>query len=276
MAFQMLQITDAEFNKIRDLMYEETGVFLRDTKRILVISRLRKRLEHFGMMTFSEYYSYVIKNTEELHQFINAITTNETFFFRNDKHFEFIKKNIIPEYISKNKMRNIKIWSAACSTGEEPYSIYIYLLENVPNPSTWNFNIEASDINTEVLETARNGIYIPQRLRNTPENIEKKYFNRIQGERGSYSFELRREFRSKIKFRQHNLRQVYPVNNFDIVFLRNVLIYFDHKMKDLVINNMKKVIKPNGYLFLGHAEGMLGMDHTFEYIEPSVYRKKEV
>jgi chemotaxis protein methyltransferase CheR len=272
--YKNLQITDEEFVNLRDLMYKTTGVFLKDTKKILVVTRLRKRLNELNIDTFADYYNYLAVNRAEFDKFINAITTNETFFFRNDKHFDFLKGEWLPEIIKERKDHKIKIWSAACSTGEEPYSIYIFLLENLPNPSVWNIQIDATDINTDVLNAAKKAEYGQERMRATPPHIVNKYFEKSTNHHGGAVYNLKAQFKDKVRFRQHNLLNVYGEKEFDLVFLRNVLIYFDVPMKKIAIQNAYKVIKPGGYLFLGHSEGMLGIESDFDYVQPSVFRSK--
>ena len=201
-----LEIKDDEFNKIREIMHRKTGVFLRDSKKPLVISRLRKRLIDLNLKSFKEYIDLIAKpGSEELEYFINAITTNETFFFRHSVQFDILKDKILPEFYSSGK-RFVSIWSAASSTGEEPYSLAILCEEFKSAHIGFSYKIYATDINSEVLDVSKKGIYTERSLKETPKGIKLKYFKETQKDNfGRPLYEIDRKLRNSITFAKHNL-----------------------------------------------------------------------
>lgn len=262
----MYNISDNEFKELRDYMYEKTGVYLKDTKKNLVKSRLSKRIKELNLSSFKDYLKLIRSSKKEAEVFINFITTNETYFFREREHLEFLVKTI-----KDNRISNISIWSAACSSGEEPYSTAIYLKENCPG---LKFSILATDINTQMLDTAKKGIYNHFRLRATPDEWKEKYFKMIEKKGNYVIYQLDLKKISGVNFKYHNLLKS-QYNKFDIIFLRNVLIYFDKESKKRVFMNMKKSLKSSGYLILGKSESMMDLYDEFKFISSSVYKYEE-
>lgn len=271
----MIELTHAEFTDIRDVMYEHTGVFLKDSKKALVFARLRKHVEELGMKTFAEYIKLLkLSNKKEIEFFINAITTNETFFFRGMDHFDFLEQNLFPD-MKTGKRTSLKVWSAAASSGEESYSVAMHVLEKLPSTAHSKVKIIASDINSDVLAKAREGVYRPTSLKSITPAIKSKYFTQKQGTVG-VEFALDDKVKRMVSFRQHNIKKLFAEKMFDVVFLRNVLIYFDPESKEKVIEMISKVIRPGGYLFLGHAESLMHLEekYKYQYIRPSVFKKE--
>jgi chemotaxis protein methyltransferase CheR len=257
-------LTDRTFNDLRDLIYTETGITLRDSKRILVSNRLRKRLIALEMNGYDEYYRYLTKTEEgkrELPNFIDAVSTNETYFYRGDNQFNALKEEILPKMF--NRRSKIKVWSAGCSSGEEPYTICIIIKEKAD--TTWNGDIEivATDVNTEVIEKAKQGVYSGRTLKFVPYVLLERYFESIGGER----YRIKDTIRQHINFKCHNLlKQDPPGFGFDIIFCRNVMIYFDKKTQgELVDRSFRRAISDEGYLFIGHSESLMGKSNSFKY-----------
>ena len=245
-----------EFREICDFVYRECGISLNESKKKLVESRLSKRLRASGIKSVSHYLEIIQKDEREKIRFIDAISTNHTYFFRESGHFEYLQ----PEHLS--------IWSAACSSGEEPYSIAIYSLEKGFRPTIW-----ATDISTRVLETARKGIYPMEKANSLSASLMKRYFERGIGKWEGY-IKVKDEVRNMISLSRFNLINDMPPNEkFDVIFCRNVLIYFDRKVKERVISRLYNALKNNGYLIIGGAESLTGIDHRFKYIAPSIYCK---
>jgi chemotaxis protein methyltransferase CheR len=269
-------LTDRTFQRFRELIYRETGIHMRENKQILVSNRLRKRVLALGFQSYDEYYRFLTGTTAgagELPHFINAISTNETYFYRGDNHFEILKNDILPVLFKKRD--RIRVWSAGCSTGEEPYTICIILFETAG--IFWNGEIEilATDINTEVVEQARRGLYSGRSLQYLPPEHLKRYFSRQDG----HGYRIRDEIRTKVRFGVHNLlKDEIPGTDFDLIFCRNVMIYFDKKtQKWLVDNSFARALSPEGYLFIGHSESLIGASEKFRYarMKAPIYVRKD-
>jgi chemotaxis protein methyltransferase CheR len=274
-------LTDAEFSLFAALIYKLAGISLKDTKMSLVSNRLRKRLRALNLRSYREYYDYIASRgaraEEETVHFINAITTNETYFFRHEQDFELLKNVIIPEVEKRHAglKKTLKVWSSASSTGEEPYSIAITVAEAVTDPQNWVIQIIASDINVEVLKQCEKGIYGPYAVsRLTPYAINK-YFDKLKPEtaHGEERYAVREEFKKMVRFKRHNLKEPFPLTKFDCIFCRNVLIYFDVESKTHVVENLYNSLTDGGYLILGHAESLMRIKSRFNYYRPSIYRR---
>jgi len=245
-----------EFREICDLVYRECGISLNETKKKLVESRLSKRLRASGINSVSKYLRLIQRDEREKISFIDTISTNHTYFFRECGHFEYLEAN------------HLSIWSAACSSGEEPYSIAIYCLEKGFRPT-----IYATDISTQVLETAGKGIYPMEKARALSTTLLKRYFDKGVGRWDGY-IRVKNDVRKMVSFSRFNLINDMPPNErFDVVFCRNVLIYFDRKVKEQVISRLYSALRRNGYLIIGGAESLTGIDHRLKYISPSIYYK---
>ncbi len=261
-----------EFAKIRQLAYDTFGLDLRAGKETLVSARLGKHIRKSGCRSFEEYYRHVVGDStgEALIHLIDALTTNHTSFFREAAHFDFLRKTLLPEW--KNRT-GIEIWSAACSTGEEPYSIAMSILDELGSGASGRVNILATDISTRVLEAAEKGIYPAERFEALPQAQLRSYW--LRGERDfTGSYRAKKELRAMIEFRRLNLLEpVSRIGPFPLIFCRNVMIYFDKPTQRQVVERLSGCLEPGGYLLTGHAENLNGIDHGLLYVQPAVYRK---
>ena len=267
-------ITAEEFQRFRALIYHESGISLGEQKKSLLASRLSKRMRDLDLATFSEYYAKVAEDQtrEEFTRMLDLISTNKTDFFREPKHFDFLRERIIPKLI---RIKNIRIWSSACSTGEEPYTIAMTLFDYVQNPSQWDFKILASDLSTRVLAKATAGIYGEDRFRDVPPDVMKRHFLRGRGEQTGV-FKVKPHLAGAITFRRLNLMDDrFPIKNpLDLIFCRNVMIYFDRPTQEKLVNKFHHYLKPGGYLFIGHSESLQWVRHPFKTIVPTIYQKE--
>jgi len=263
-----------EFAKIRRLAYETFGLDLRAGKEALVSARLGRQMREWGCTSFDQYYRLVVEDTtgETLIQLIDALATNHTSFLREPSHFEFLRKTLVPAWRGR---KDVKIWSAACSTGEEPYSIAMCLLEELGTEATNRVRILATDISTKALATAGKGIYPAERFQDLPEHQLRRFWLRGEGEwEGWYG--AKRELRALVEFRRLNLLESrVGVGLFAVIFCRNVMIYFDRPTQQTVVQQLSECLEPGGYLLVGHAEGLSGVRHVLEYVRPAVYRKPQ-
>lgn len=265
-------LSDEDFRLFQNLFYQEIGLHLSPQKKMLVTGRLGKRLAGLGLSSFREYYNLLKSDRlgRELQQAIDLITTNETFFFREAKHFDVLKRDVIP---SREAGRDLRIWSAACSTGEEPYSIAMVMHQLL---GRFGWELIASDISQRVLERAARGLYSTERIAGIPQDLLKAYCLRGRGEYEGMLL-VERSLRELIEFRQVNLMEIPgDLGAFDAVFLRNVIIYFDHPTKQKVLNDVCRRLRPGGWLFLGHSESLAGMNAPLRSVGPSVYRLVQV
>lgn len=275
------EITDEEFDLFRRLIYNKSGINLNPTKRSLLQTRLMKRLRQTNCESFSRYYTYIINDAsgKELIIMLNAISTNLTKFFREEDHFSFLSDTALPELIEKNRKnveRRIRAWSAGCSSGEEAYSIGMTILRHIENPLLWNIKILATDISTDILEKAAEGLYGEEKISDVPKDILSDFFFKgIDKYKGCYK--VKPVLRNIITFRRLNLiDEVYPFKGrFDFIFCRNVMIYFDKKTQEGIINRFYRFLEDGGYLFIGHSESLNGIKSQFKYVMPAVYRKEE-
>jgi len=268
--------TDADFDKIRKFVKEETGIKLSDGKKNMVYGRLSRRLRQVGLSKFSDYFDLVSKNksSEERGQFINAITTNLTSFFREEHHFDFLKNEVVPRLMVENAAsKKIRIWSAGCSTGEEPYSIAIALYESVPDIERWDIRILATDLDTNVLAHGERGIYDIERISALSASRKSTWF--LKGKGGnSGSVKVDSRLQSLITFRQLNLMGAWPMKGpFDFMFCRNVVIYFDKETQAVLFDRYANLLSPSANLFLGHSESMHNVCDRFSLIGNTIYKK---
>lgn len=262
-------ITTEEFECFRRLIYDHAGIALAPEKKVMVASRLAKRLDHFGLSTYGDYFR-LVKGFDHPHEFqilVNILTTNETYFFREPKHFEFFRDEILKPW----RGERFRVWSAACSTGEEAYSLAMVMAENL---GMREWNVFGSDISTRVLDSARNGVYLLDRLENMDSRYLEKYC--LKGVRSQEGFfKVDAKIRNRVTFEQVNLKSPLPPNigKFDVIFLRNVLIYFDNETKTQVVERLLTVLKPGGYFFVSHSESLHRVTEKLQLIKPSIYRK---
>ena len=271
------ELKNNDFEKISRLVYEQCGIYLHEGKKELVKARLSKRLRAGSYKSFSEYYRYVTteEGTNELVAMIDSISTNLTSFFREESHFATLSHIILPA-IEKTDHRgsrnNFKIWSAGCSTGEEPYTLAITVKETVGQHS-FDVSILATDISTKVLKIAEAGIYGQERIKNISPDILKKYFQVGTGQSAGY-VRIKNDIKKMITYQRFNLMDRFQAqNNFDVIFCRNVMIYFDKKTQNILVNKFYDSLRRGGYFFVGHSESLTGLKHQFNYVEPSVYVK---
>ena len=265
-----IQITSQEFALFQRLIYKIAGISLSDGKRVLLVGRLTRRLNHYGLETFSQYYRMLAsgENTEELQTMVDLLTTNETYFFREPKHFAYLRDEIIAK---RNNPTTFRVWSAASSSGEEAYSIAMTLAEAMQGRA---WEIVGSDISTQVLRKAAAGHYSLARTDGIPPQFLKKYCLRgVRAHEGTLL--IVPELRQRTSFHQINL--THPVSaeigDFDVIFLRNVMIYFDQETKTQVVHNLLPRLKSGGHLFIGHSETLNGITDRVVGVEPTIYRK---
>jgi len=266
-----LSISDKEFNLFKSLIYEKAGITLSDNKRQLVVSRLSKRVRQLNIDSFGGYHNLITQkeNESELQNTIDFLTTNETYFFREEKHFEYLKNNVIDKIDSGV---SFKIWSAASSTGEESYSIAMVLAEKFGLHSKWN--VYGTDINSDVVKQAKRGLYPMTESEKIPRNFLREYcLKGVREQEGMMLIDSR--IKTHTEFERLNLNDVWPkhISNFDVVFLRNIMIYFDIETKQRLVDKIADKIKPGGYLFIGHSETLNKVSDRFKIIRPSICQK---
>jgi len=269
------KFTVDDFNFLRKLSNEHSGIQVPDERFDMFYSRLSKRVRKLGLSNFKEYCQYLTHHSDnEFTEFINAITTNLTAFFRENHHFEYLRDVVIPEVILRNKAsRQIKIWSAGCSTGEEPYSLAITLKENVP--VDWDVKILATDLDTNVLQTALEGVYTEDRISGISEERLKRWFMRGKSAQLG-QVKVRTEIQQLIQFKQLNLMKEWPMKcHFDFIFCRNVLIYFDRETKTMLANRYNEMLSSRSWLFIGHSESLNQLSSDFSLVACTTYRKNK-
>ncbi|CAH1214917.1 Chemotaxis protein methyltransferase [Paenibacillus plantiphilus] len=270
----MITITDHEFKKLSALVKSNYGIKLGDEKRSLVVGRLHNVLLHKNFDNFTEYYDYVVTDTtgEALTTLVEKLTTNHTYFMREIAHFNFFRDHVLPHIKETERSKDLRIWSAGCSTGEEPYTLAMIIADWVGfNQDGWETRILATDISSKVLEAAKRGEYQLEQLASIPAPWRKKYLRKVNEERGMFIEQIRNE----VIFRLFNLMEpVFPFKRkFHAIFCRNVMIYFDAATRKALINRFYEIMEPGGYLFLGHSESLSRHESNYQYVMPSVYRK---
>jgi chemotaxis protein methyltransferase CheR len=268
-----LTITDTEFDQISKLVYDQSGIVLKAHKKTMLVSRLGKQVRHLGLNRFEEYYQHVLADPggEEMTLMLDLVSTNKTDFFREPKHFEFLRDEILPGLDTEKRIR---VWSSACSSGEEPYTIAMTILDAVKNPAQWNIKILATDLSTRVLEKAVKGLYEESAVKGVPTDTVQRHFLRGRGA-SSGKIKVKPHLPELIKFRRMNLMDNhYPIKTpLDVIFCRNVMIYFDRDTQAALMVKFHRHLKPGGYLFIGHYESLQWVDHEFTYVAPTIYRK---
>lgn len=263
-----IPLSQTELRAVQKFIFEAAGIALADSKKALVSGRLGKRLHAFGLSNYRDYLSLIERDPGERQTALDLLTTNETYFFREQQHFDFLRTQILPNRVLGQTFR---VWSAACSSGEEPYSIAM-LLDDRLGQAAWE--ILATDISTQVLEKCRKGRYPIERARQIPMQYLKSYCLKGTGpEEGFLMVEKR--LRKKVTFRQANLNAPLPpgLGEFDLILLRNVMIYFDAPTKRSLVARLLERLRPGGWLFIGHSETLFGIDETLRQIRPAIYRK---
>lgn len=280
MTVSAYEISKAEFEALSTLVYQEVGIHLAEHKMMLVRSRLSKRLRTLGLKNFREYLAYLKEESsgEEMIMLINEISTNVTSFFREPSQWDFLEKEVVK--YEANKKKELRIWSAACSSGQEPYTIAIFLLSLLKNPKEWDIKILATDISENILKKAIEGRYTANEIGALPKNMLLKFFDKksVATKHGSeVVYDIKEFVKSMITFRSFNLvygsyTKIPP--KFDMIFCRNVMIYFDKETKEGVVKNLSSKIVADGYFFIGHSESLVTMrDGVLKLVQPSIYKK---
>ncbi len=262
-----------EFRLFQALLLREAGVHLADSKQAMVAGRLMRRLKTLGLRSYHEYYRRATSGDQrELCHLLDALTTHETRFFREPAHFEFLTQRGLPELLGRRRSR-LRAWSAACSTGEEPYTLAMVLASEVPRESGVDLELLASDISNRVLEHARRGVYPIERAVDIPPALLKRFMLRgVGGQIGK--MRVTPELRTLVRFEPFNLNTPDwpPSPPFDLIFCRNVLIYFDGPTRARVVERLLDRLAPDGYLFLGHAESLAGVERQVRCVQPTIYQ----
>ncbi len=273
-------LKDAQFSKLSTFIETEVGINMPPTKRVLLESRLRKRLRILGLDNFDDYISYVFsRRGEEVVHMIDVVTTNKTDFFREPDHFLVLKDRILPERFHHDgwgERRPFKVWSAASSTGEEPYTLAIVLMEFKREHPQFDFRILGTDIATNVLAIAEKGVYAESRIEAIESAHRHRYFLKSR-DRSSSLVRVKPEIRGRILFRRLNLMASrFPISDrFHVIFCRNVIIYFNRRRQEELLRKLYNFLVPGGYLFVGHSEALAGIDLPIESVAPTVYRRPE-
>ncbi|WP_028587307.1 CheR family methyltransferase [Desulfocurvus vexinensis] len=276
-------ISPEEFAQLRDFIYAQSGIYIADNRKYLLENRLRNRLKQLNLKSFGEYYYYLQYDAgrkQELNKLFEVVTTNETSFFRNPPQLKVFQDHVLREVVEAQRKagdRRIRIWSAGCSTGEEPYTMAIQMSEVLGGELPgWNVKITANDLSEGVLASARRGVYTEYALRTTPQEMIRKYFTEEEGR-----YTIREDLKRMITFGQINLSdrmQLKRVERSHIIFCRNVIIYFDDEMKKRVISSFYDNLLPGGYLLIGHSESLHNISRAFKpthYPGAIIYRKEE-
>ncbi|WP_242353067.1 MULTISPECIES: protein-glutamate O-methyltransferase CheR [Anaeromyxobacter] len=266
-------VTDGEFELFQRLIHAEAGIWLAPVKKALLVGRLARRLRELGLTSYHAYYERVRGDAAEKVRMLDAICTNETHFFREPRHFEFLREQVFPalreEAEAGRRARRIRVWSAACSSGEEPYSLAMSLLDAFP--SGWELEILATDLSTRILDRARAAVWPIDKASEIPEAYLKAYMLRGVGSQEGL-MKAGPEIRARVRFDRVNLNgDAWPDARFDLVFCRNVLIYFERKAKERVVERLIDRLEPGGHLFLGHAESLGGLTTRARAAMPTVY-----
>ena len=257
-------LSDSEFRLFRELIHEECGISLSMEKKTFLESRLRRRMDELGMKTGYEYYSYINApegKYQELPTLLDSLMICETSFFRNQPQFDLLRDVVLPELVAKKEKagtRLLRVWSAGCSTGQEPYSAVITLIEALPDLESWSTRVFASDLSFTALERAQSGFYRPDQMKGVEPDRVARYFRQEGGR-----YVMKENVRSRVIFDYHNLKHDNGLRGLDIIFCRNVLIYFDSDEQRRLVNRFANCLVPGGYLFLGHAESLQGLSTRF-------------
>ncbi len=260
------------FKAFRSLILRLSGISLADNKEILLQARITKRMRKLGIPDFEAYLEHVLANEEEVTQFLDVISTNVTSFYRESSHFEFLDKTV-KRWLREGRP-SLRLWSAACSSGEEPYTLAMTLLEAAQNEPI-DFRILATDLSTKVLNLARKGCYSPQQLGQVPDRCLSRYFERAPRARDEDPYYVRTLLKDRITFARFNLTQIpFPMNGpFDVVLCRNVMIYFDAEFRRRLVLEMTRLLRPGGFLLVGHSESLGTQIRELSLVSPSIYAR---
>ncbi|MCI4398979.1 MAG: protein-glutamate O-methyltransferase CheR [Campylobacteraceae bacterium] len=262
------KLTDKEFETFREFIKKISGIHMKPEKKILIESRLAKRLRYYNLSNYSAYFDILMKDDVEQQMFIDIITTNETSFFREHHHFEFLRDHVLA-----NARDNVRIWSAACSIGAEAYSA-AFVCDEALSARHLRYEIVCSDINTEVIKTAQIGLYPEKFISQIPQKYLKKYCLKGKGKYEGH-FIIDDKIKQNLLFRRLNLLEPLPsdMGQFDLIFLRNMLIYFDASEKRKIVENVSSKLKKDGYLLIGHSETLFNITNCVKQLKPTIYTK---
>ena len=265
------ELSDRQFKNVSDIIYNECGIVLKSGKEALVRARLTKRLRALKMGGVGQYLKYLLGDNgrEELGLLVDVMTTNKTSFFREMAHFDFLGETVFPKLTG----RKLRFWSAACSSGEEPFSLAMFLLDKRPDFGSRDVKILATDISPTILGKARKAIYEKEVLLDLPSTFMRKYFVKLE-DKNSHTYQVNTDVRRMVRIARLNLLHPWPMKgSFNVIFCRNVMIYFDMPTQQKLVNRFWDILEPGGYLFVGHSEGMSGVKHKFRYVRPATYVK---
>ena len=265
------ELSDSEFRRISGILYGQCGIVLHQGKEGLVKSRLQKRIAKLGLSSFNQYLERIESEpySQELSTMIDALTTNKTSFFREPQHFEFLRR----EVVAGAGAGGLRIWSAGCSSGEEPYSLAILMKENLPQEALSRVRILATDISTRVLETARRGVYSEETLQDVPAALLRQHFE-CADPKPPRKYRIDSALQEMVRFARLNLMEDWPMRGpFDAIFCRNVMIYFDKATQQNLVRRFVSLLRPGGYLFVGHSESISSGNPVARYVQPAVYVK---
>lgn len=267
--------TDSHFSQIRQFVTAQTGIVLADAKKDMVYGRLSKRVRKAFAGNFDDFcHAITDGDLDEQDFLINAITTNLTAFFRENHHFEYLRDRVVPELLKQNKStKKIRIWSAGCSTGEEPYSIAIALREAIPHSSDWDIKILATDLDANVVAHGQEGIYTFERVHDLDARRQRKWFQRGKDDNAGL-VRVKPELRDMIHFKRLNLLHDWPMKGpFDVIFCRNVVIYFDKKTQTELFERYANILIPGGHLFIGHSESLYKVSDRYTSLGHTIYQQ---
>jgi chemotaxis protein methyltransferase CheR len=272
--------SDKEFENLAAVVYERSGIVLGAHKKNMVYSRLARRLRSLGLASFKEYADLLngVDGDDEVGSLINAITTNLTRFFRENHHFEHLKETVLADVTSNARLgaeKRLRIWSAGSSSGEEPYSIAMTVCEAMPEIAQWNAKILATDLDTNMVQRGSDGVYPAKGLEGISTDIQQKYFSLLRGGTQD-SLQAEGRIRKLLTFKPLNLMGAWPLKGpFDAIFCRNVMIYFDQPTKTTLINRFAELLKPGGWLYVGHSESLMQGTTPFDLTGRTIYKKKD-
>ena len=271
------QLSDKDFGTLASIIIKETGIKMPIAKKVMLQSRLKKRLTELNFTNFGDYTNYVVSkqgfSTELIHM-IDAVSTNKTDFYREPVHFEVLNDLVLPRFARENHNQTFKAWSAGCSSGEEPYNIAMVVDDFIKKGYSFDCYVRASDISTSILRMGINAVYTEQRILPVPKNMLHKYFMRSK-DKTKRIYKVIPELRKKVQFSRINfMDETFKVpERFDVIFCRNVLIYFDRPTQEAVVSKLLRHLKPGGYFFIGHSESLIDMDLPIKGVRPTVFRK---
>ncbi len=278
MIAQQTTISDRQLQTLADVVYKHCGITLHEGKRDLVQARIAKRLRANNCDDVKDYLDKLLADPKsgEFDELIDALSTNLTSFFRENDHFDYLRTVFLPALIARKSAKRdykLRAWSAGCSSGEEPYTIAMTLLETVPNPGSWDIKLLATDISRPVLDKAKRGLYAKERIASVPPALRTKYFSAARAGAAEV-MEVSGDLRHIIRFNYLNLMKPWPFDGpFDFIFCRNVMIYFDKSTQQRLVNRYHDVLDAGGLLFTGHSESLTGIKHPLGYIQPTIYVK---